>query len=191
MEAVDSEDHRTLPMPEATPPEADEPYTWKNALIALPASAFMAAGGLTGLIIVGSALYHNIVSRSHWVETPCQVQQVSAADYGRRSDEVRILYHYTVEGQPCTSTRYSWWKGNLSHREASQRAAAIRRDPAPVCYVDPEAPQEAVFDQRILWKALAIVLPVGGIFAGLGLLLFGAVLWEIPGLVRRSFGRGR
>ncbi len=163
---------------------------WSNWLVYL---LFIAAGA-AGFYAVGTcslATYRCAETYLCWVETPCVVEHVEVDEHGSggrggQKYQISILYHYEVGGQSYSGQRYSWWKGNLSGSQMQQRRQELLSSSATHCYINPEAPQESVFDARMLWIPAFVGFVAGGMFALLGSLVALSAVLELWKLVREK-----
>ncbi|HEX2642558.1 MAG TPA: DUF3592 domain-containing protein [Thermoanaerobaculia bacterium] len=121
-----------------------------------------------------------LASRS-WVETPCQVE-ASRVGESSSSDgttyRVEVDYAYSFQGREYRSSRYDFLDFYSSGYDG--KAAVVARYPPgtrTLCYVNPEAPAEAVINRGLSWGWLAGLVPLLFIAVGGGGLL--AVIWSV------------
>lgn len=102
--------------------------------------------------------------RAHaWVETPAVIESAEL-EHGRDSDgdttySVGVLYYYEFNRQRHAGTKYGFRKGktNVGVNGMRKTVSYLKSHPRTTCWVNPEAPSEAVLDRT---------LP-GGFFTGI------------------------
>ncbi len=139
---------------------------------------FLVGAGMLYGFTIRPAL--QILDSHHWVPMACviassQVQAHSGDDSTTYS--VEMSYRYTFEDRPYTSNRYHFSTTTSSSGRQAKQAVVDRYPPGTetICYVNPDAPYEAVIDRTWHWDLLivggfaSIFLLAGGlgiIFAG-------------------------
>lgn len=110
-----------------------------------------------------------------WPQTPCSIEHASIATGG--GDEapygLNVAFTYEAAGQTRRSDRYSTQPETDNHYTPLARIAdALAVDPSPVCYVNPDDPNDAILARPTPWIGLLIFLPLvfvavggGGIYA--------------------------
>jgi Protein of unknown function (DUF3592) len=145
---------------------------------------FLVAAGLAGTVLLFIPWRRAMETRA-WTETPCLVAE-SYRDEQRISEfaepvhRVFIRYRYSFEGRDYTGTRWRrvrfMWSDDKDVAKKTPHAAEaqklIARFPsgmATTCWVDPEAPSEAVLEHHTkasiftVWWPLLFALGGGGI----------------------------
>ncbi|MCB0333956.1 MAG: DUF3592 domain-containing protein, partial [Bdellovibrionales bacterium] len=113
----------------------------------------------------------NLSDSQSWTPTDCTV--ISSSVKSHHSDDgttysVEIFYRYEVNGTTYKSDRYEFFGGSSSGYDSKKK---VVRDHPPgktfTCYVNPEAPSEAVINRGFSWSFLLGLIPL--IFMVLGL----------------------
>lgn len=119
-----------------------------------------------------------------WEAVPAVIVEANLAS--RRSDdstvyEIQAEYRYEYEGTTYTGTKVRLFDVSNSfrsmHTPLLERLEALKESGTPtVCYVSPEAPEEAVLYRDIDWLS-AFYMPAGALlFGGVG---FGIILYAL------------
>ncbi len=155
--------------------KSKQPGTGCLRLFFLP--FFLVGTGLLYGFAIRPAL--QILDSQGWTQTPCVIEssEVRAHRGDSTTYSVELRYHYAFGGREYSADRYRFSSfTSSSGREAKQ--AVVDHYPAgteTVCFVNPQAPQEAVIDRGWHWEFLllggfsSIFLVVGGLgilFAG-------------------------
>lgn len=138
---------------------------------------FLAGAGMLYGFTIRPAL--QILDSRGWVERPCVIESSKVRSHSGDSTtySVAMRYHYYFRGQSYTSERYRFSIATSSSGRKGKQAVVDRYPPGTetVCFVNPEAPHEAVIDRGWQWDFLifggfaSIFLVVGA----LGLLFAG------------------
>ncbi|AHF94861.1 hypothetical protein OPIT5_28585 [Opitutaceae bacterium TAV5] len=132
---------------------------------------------------------HKAWSAHRWIETPCIIvaSSVQRSDSGDGS-RVYIVYEYTCAGRTRRGTRYhfsdSFSSGIENHRKIVNAHPVGQ---TAVCFVNPENPDEAVFNRDVPLTAW-IGIPFGGVFMLVGGSFVGGWLWFTFGKRRTGDG---
>lgn len=144
-------------------------------------------GGLFLVLFGGIFLYFLApeivanVAAAGWNTTSCSILSSRVATEesqhaGERETlyRVDVRYSYEVAGHRYESTRYRFIDPFTNGRGSAETAVA-RNAPGSVvpCYVDPDAPRNAVLDRRLSPFMLIVLLPAA--ITGLG-------LWTLAGI---------
>lgn len=132
--------------------------------------------GLGAFCALGVRPALKLLDAREWREVECRV--LSSEVRSHRSDDsttysVYILYAYEVGGREFRSDRYDFMGGSSSGYDS--KAEVVAQYPAggrARCFVDPEAPGEAVLDRDFRAVYLIGLLPLLFVVAGLVGLLF-------------------
>ena len=127
------------------------------------------------------------VATKNWEKTPANVLQVSLEE--RRSDDeegrttyrVNARYAYEFAGTAYTSGQLDFLPGsdNLGsyHHDTYEKLKQVKdRGEEVTCYVNPEAPAEAVLFREIRWGLVFFLLAMGLLFACIGGWMFTRML---------------
>jgi len=150
-------------------------------------SIFFFAGLGVGVFWIFPAVYKSM-NADRWIETPCEilssrVQRHSDSDGTTYS--IDISYTYAFDGENYRSSRYGFIGGSSSGYQG--KAEVVRHYPpgaVAVCYVNPEAPSEAVLTTELGLGALLILLPL--VFMAVGL---GGIVYTFRKMGGRATGR--
>lgn len=152
-------------------------------LVRVLVAVVLALGGVA-LAGVGLAGVHQARDEASWPAVEAEVVRVEQGRYQYQSEGARpgtrtgtrivVIYRYTVDGRPYTSSRYSTDEahddfGQGQEAEAAQRFAELERATRISAYVPPDDPARAVLTPAEL--APALVASVLG-----GVVLLGALL---------------
>ncbi len=120
-----------------------------------------------------------------WVEVPAQILSAEL-EVSSGSDSttysVNARYRYTYRGKTYTGTRVSFHGGadNIGsfHQDTAAKLREAQTTDALVpCYVDPEAPEEAVLFRQVRWGMVMFLGLFGLLFGGVGfgIMIFGVI----------------
>lgn len=110
-----------------------------------------------------------------WTQTPCSIEHASVATSG--DDEapygLTVAFTYEAAGQTRRSDRYSTQpETDDDYTPLARLADALATDLSPVCYVNPDDPNDAILSRPTPWIGLFILIPLifvavggGGIYA--------------------------
>lgn len=135
---------------------------------------FLISGGVLLWFAALEPLTGIIRARS-WVPATCEITHSSVDDLGgaRRAYKWRAGYRYQFGGRAWTGDRTTFFEAFTS-RDGQRKLMADNPPGSRVpCFVDPEAPEQAVIDRGPSWRLLWALLP-------LLLLLFGAAALASP-----------
>ncbi len=136
--------------------------------IAISAFLFIFLGfGIFFTYLLLHASYESFATRS-WDQTPCRVEQSQgvATDDGYA---LEILYSYEYAGRPYTATTVSRDGGSSSdYAEVQRLVDRFAASSEAICYVNPEAPDEAVLTHGGFWMILFLPLPLVFVLIGGG-----------------------
>ncbi len=146
---------------------------WGGTLLG---AIFMLAG--TGAIVPMFFLpLRQIEAARTWRTQTCTVLSSEVVDHGD-THSIGVRFVYQVDGHPFESDRYSFETGSSSgYAGKAEVVARLPPGAAVTCYVNPQAPHEAVIHRdryATLWLGL---FPLVFVFAGLGLLV---MTWRKP-----------
>jgi len=125
-----------------------------------------------------------------WTKTECvvthsQVRSYSSSDGTTYSVDIR--YDYVFDDELYTSNTYDFVVGSSSGRSSKQKV--VDKYPvgkSTICYVNPDAPLEAVLQPDASREKLWIIIPL--VFVGVGLAIFTSGLWGL--LTSKKNSRG-
>lgn len=117
-----------------------------------------------------------------WTETSCTIERVDIVDDGDDAERLDVLYRYDVAGREYRASRHDFFD---HQRECGERRAVYRSlkgsvGSAVACFVDPNAPHEAVIDRTVPpvdWKEGAFLGAMAA-FGGLVALGFARGAWK-------------
>jgi hypothetical protein len=122
-----------------------------------------------------------------WAEVPCQIDSAELEEsHGSDSTTYRVeaTFHYDFNGRSYQSDQVSLGKGgdnvgDFHHRAHRELSSHLESGRAFRCFVDPDAPENAVLYRRLRWEmqafmaifaltfpAVGVGLVVGGIIGG-------------------------
>jgi len=145
-------------------------------------------------LIIGVGIFYlvtvrpflQVVSASKWVQTPCVIDS-SRVDvhpnsdrHGRATYSIEVAYHYTFQGSDFTSRHYQFDTGGSTTGFAAKQRVVSQYPPGrkTFCYVNPEAPAEAVIDRGAhAGMAIGAIFLIFSLIGGFG-------LWLAPRLAR-------
>ncbi|MCB1230504.1 MAG: DUF3592 domain-containing protein [Verrucomicrobiae bacterium] len=126
-----------------------------------------------------------------WEEVPCEIVRCEiAADSGRDDPfQLETSYRYRFQGNRLTSDRYSLQPKKSGEYE---KLALLRKDllenPAPICFVNPDAPSEAVLRRSAVSAGLFSFFPLIFVAIGGGIVWFGIASLRKEKAEKRSTG---
>ncbi len=121
---------------------------------------FFAVGFTLLATFIGPKVLGGWASRA-WVEVPCEV--ISSRVKSHRGSEsttysVDVFYRYAWEGREYQSNRFDVFGGSSSGYAAKKDiVAGYRPGEEAVCFVNPEAPAEAVLRRGVGWSGWVFV----------------------------------
>lgn len=135
--------------------------------------------GLIVTFAIAKSFLADVKTRS-WAETPAEILKCEInADISRGDNpfQMDVDYRYNFQGSTYTSSVYARdqkWTDNYE-KLALKRASYKKGDGAVVCYVNPDAPTEAILQRVSLWSGLFILIPlvfvlIGGTIAAAGII---------------------
>ncbi len=141
-------------------------------LFALP---FLLGGLFAGYQMGFKPLVAWLDSRD-WVEEPARIDLLELASDndsdGDRTYWIRAKFRYHHDGRLWKSERFEFVesKTNVGIGGMKERIQTLRADPAPICWVNPQNPREAVLDRSMTLQSLiGLAFPVPFLVVGLGL----------------------
>jgi len=132
---------------------------------------FAVVGGVMFYFLGVRPIARTIAAES-WPETPCQVMRAEVRSHD--SDDgttysVYILYQYEFDGRTYKCDRYDFIGGSSSGYRGKARVVAMYEAAAhPVCYVNPDNPNEAVLKRGFHAKLLLALFPLPFLLVGVG-----------------------
>jgi len=164
---------RKQPAPEAKPIAAEAIRAKAKSRYAMVAffGIFAIAGGVM-LYFLGIKPIARTIDAGSWSETPCKVLRAEVRSHD--SDDgttysVYILYQYEFAGRSYKCDRYDFIGGSSSGYRGKARVAALYEAAAnPVCYVNPDNPNDAVLKRGFHAKLLLALFPVPFLLVGVG-----------------------
>ena len=160
--------------------KAPRPLSERIGCIALPAGGLLLCVIYANLILLKPTRV--IIAARDWSAVPCQI---TSSDVVRRSAvgtrtvyKLDIRYRYTFDDSTFTSDRFDAIDDDGSGGYDSKRRTADRYKPGTTttCYVNPEAPNEALIDRGFPARMWWGLIPIAGILICLPGLLLGAAL---------------
>ncbi len=136
-------------------------------------AGFFAIFGVVGLAVLyplGIRPIAKTIDAESWAATPCRVLRAEVRSHD--SDDgttysVYILYEYEFGGTRYKADRYDFVGGSSSgHGGKARVVEEYRRATAPICYVNPEDPSEAVLKRGFHAKLLFALFPLPFILVG-------------------------
>lgn len=140
----------------------------------LVALVFTAAAGFI-VWFLGATITHHYEAR-HWTAVPAIVQSYDVRTSRSRSgaslmttlqERIVATYTYTFEGRPYTNDRvdFSFGSDNFSGTKRAVQLAALRTGGITI-FVDPDNPQESVFDRslpggQVVFAIVFLLFPCG------------------------------
>lgn len=145
---------------------------------------FAAAGG-AGFFFLFIRPTLSILTAQSWVATPCVIESSSVeihdSDDGN-TYSIDVTYRYTYDGRTYRGDHYAFSDVATSGRKGKQRIVdAMPPGSAATCYVNPDAPGEAVIERgwtNDLWFGLFPLLFLG---VGLAVMFAGVRQWRRRG----------
>ncbi len=114
----------------------------------------------------------NVIAARSWVETPCRVlsaQVKSHSDSDGTTYRVDISYRYEFNGKTFTSDRYNFMRFSSSGRSGKQAVVdKYRKAKNPVCFVNPDNPEQAVLVRGFQPMMLFGLIPLVFVAVGIG-----------------------
>lgn len=131
--------------------------------------ALFGAGFLIPLFVMPA---WGIVRAQNWKAVPCTIissQVRTHSDSDGSTYSIDILYRYVYEGKEYQSSRYKFMGGSSSGRSGKQRIVdRYRPGTKATCYVNPDAPYEAVIDRGFTADMLFGLIPLVFVAVGVG-----------------------
>ncbi len=146
----------------------------RHAMVAF--FSIFAIAGLGMLYPLGIRPIAKTLDARSWIETPCKVLRGQVRSHS--SDDgttysVYLLYEYEFEGRLYKSDRYDFIGGSSSgHSRKAQVVEQYKTAVAPVCYVNPKKPAEAILKRGFHAKLLFALFPLPFVCIGLGGIYF-------------------
>jgi len=138
-------------------------------------AVFAIAGGAM-LYPLGIRPIARTLDADSWTPTPCKVLRAEVRSHD--SDDgttysAYILYQYEFEGRTYKADRYDFLGGSSSGYQGKARIVAQYQSAvAPICYVNPEDPSEAVLKRGFHAKLLLALFPLPFLLVGVGGLVY-------------------
>jgi Protein of unknown function (DUF3592) len=112
----------------------------------------------------------NAIRQFSWVKTSCTIDSSNLLSDEYGTDSIQIAYHYTVNGERFSGTRYEL-SSSVSHNEVFYKGLLARLEPGidTECFYDPKEPNEVTLSRTTFGDAAVIFIP--GIFVAIGALL--------------------
>lgn len=138
---------------------------------------FLVGVGLLYGLAIRPAL--QVLASHRWVETPCVIESSEVRSHSGDSTtySVALRYHYYFDGRAYSSERHHFSTTSSSSGRKGKQAVVDRLPPGTetVCYVNPEAPHEAVIDRGFQWELLLFAgfASIFAVVGGLGILFAG------------------
>lgn len=112
----------------------------------------------------------------HWQEVPCKIESARVTNHrgskGGTTYSISVTYRYEVSGQKYVGDRYSFSTGSSSSYDWREQAVReLKRDPHPVCYVNPDDPNDAVLSPTLGNDAWFGLIPLVFVIVGIGIFL--------------------
>ncbi len=134
---------------------------------------FLAGAGMLFTWVLWRA-YTRAEETRAWVETPCRivgsvVRSERPSPNSNMSHRAEVRYVYELAGQGHTGTRVKRVDGATTHEERAQAVVAtypVGRQ--TVCFVNPNAPEEAVLKRGSRGALYSIWFPLLFVVGGLG-----------------------
>ncbi len=161
----------------------NEKSSTRGKLLAFCFFALFAAVGLSIFFTWSYPKHQESHSSKHWVETPATViwgkVRETHGDDGT-TYAVDLFYRYQFENITHHSNRWRLVESSSSGRQSKQ--ATVDAHPpgsSTVCYVNPEAPWQAVLQRELGMELLLLAIPL--LFAIFGIAgMIGTTLWKAP-----------
>ncbi|MCF7957072.1 MAG: DUF3592 domain-containing protein [Phycisphaerae bacterium] len=135
---------------------------------------FFAVFGLVGLGVLFPFFIiplSNIINARSWQETPCKIISTnlrSHSDDDGTTYSIDILYEYQFNNQTYRSNRYSFSTGSSSGSKGKRAVIkSYRTAKNPTCYVNPDAPSQAVLNREMTWSLLFGLIPLVFLIVGI------------------------
>lgn len=135
------------------------------------------------LVVVGSVFvnylwnaYQRAAKMDSWGETPCVIVSSSIDDSGRNQKglpkyALEVAYRYTYEGKERTGDRFKRLPTEASDpRKVKSKLKKLDPGKSTVCYVNPQAPGEAVLKKDTKAALYSIWFPCLFVVGGLGMI---------------------
>ncbi len=111
-----------------------------------------------------------------WQEVPCKIESARVTNHrgskGGTTYSISVTYRYEVGGQKYVGDRYSFSTGSSSGYDWREQAVReLKRDPHPVCYVNPDDPNDAVLSTKLGSDAWFGLIPLVFLIVGVGIFL--------------------
>ncbi|MHC4996972.1 MAG: DUF3592 domain-containing protein, partial [Planctomycetota bacterium] len=131
---------------------------------------FFAAMGTFFMYMIGAEVLKTAQTYA-WSATPCVIRASAVADTDDDEDPYAftVTYDYTFDGRPFTSSAFR--RDDKRFSVYSDVQALIDRYPPGAeaeCFVNPDAPAEAVLHRGGLWFGLFMLLPAVFMLVGFG-----------------------
>ncbi|MDX1502682.1 MAG: DUF3592 domain-containing protein [Thermoanaerobaculia bacterium] len=152
------------------------------AVVGLFGLFFLVGTGMLLPFFVWPAL--DVLEARSWSQVPCEIVE-SGVRYHRGDDSttysVEVLFRYEVDGRKYLSNRYRFLGGSSSGYEGKARVVAeIPPGTRTTCFVDPDAPEEAVLNRGLSGDMLFGLIPLLFALVGAG------GLWATYRMARRA-----
>jgi hypothetical protein len=132
---------------------------------------FAAVGGVTTYFF-GIIPVTRVLAAQSWLEVPCEIvgsQVRSHRDSDGTTYRVEIVYRYVYRGKNYTSDRYSFVSGSSSgYRSKADIVAQHPPGRKTRCFVNPDAPHEAVLNRSFHWDMAVALIPLAFFVVGAG-----------------------
>ncbi len=129
-----------------------------------------AAMGMLFLVLMGREVLKELRTRS-WEATPCNIESIAVIEK-RGNDSpftIAVRYHYSVRGRSYTSEQFAIKERTFRRgSEAAQVADGFPAGASATCYVNPDAPQEAVLERE--WPPIILMLLLPLVFIAIGVI---------------------
>lgn len=111
-----------------------------------------------------------VVGALGWDPVPCEILSSRVERHSGGDDatySVEVVYRYQVDGRSYQGRRYRFLAGASSGYEGKREVVEqLPVGTVTTCWVDPDAPGEAVLDRGLSWEYLFALLPL--VFVALG-----------------------
>jgi hypothetical protein len=147
---------------------------------------FLGMGAMFCWMMGVSPLLKSLESKD-WPEVSCMIDSSEVESHSSSDGttySVEISFHYTIGGQPYQSDTYNFDSGSSSGR--SGKAEVVARYPVGSehpCWVNPEAPSQAVLSRDIP-GSVYFIIPFTSVFMIIGM----SVLLGTAGLLPKKWG---
>ncbi len=143
--------------------------TWRQTGCVVVFGLFFLTGGMFILIGLSLIPWLNCRASSDWQEVPCTI--VSSDVEVHRGDDstsysVEAEFTYAFDQQTFSSDQYDFNRTKRSRKQCKEIVRLLPVGKETVCYVDPDAPENAVLNREFLMPWLELLM--GTIFSGVG-----------------------